>query len=70
MDKAYFFSRELLNISNIWPFHQHMRDRYPQEDNDRVLKKARVDSPPGPRRKTRRFPWQGRSHLDERIVRR
>jgi len=48
MDKSYFFSRGLLNISNIWPFHQHMRDRYPQENNERVLKKARVDSPPSP----------------------
>jgi hypothetical protein len=43
-----FSSRGLLNISNIWPFHQHMRNRYPQEDNERVFKNARVDSPPSP----------------------
>jgi hypothetical protein len=32
---------QLLNISTIWPFHQHMRDRDPPEENEGVFKKAR-----------------------------
>jgi hypothetical protein len=30
---------ELLNISNILPFHKHMRDRDPHEENEGVFKK-------------------------------
>jgi hypothetical protein len=35
----------LLNISNIWPVHQHMRDRDPPEENEEVFKKARLARP-------------------------
>jgi hypothetical protein len=28
----------LLNISTIWPFHQHMNDRDPLEENEGVFK--------------------------------
>jgi hypothetical protein len=40
--------KKLLNISNIWPFHQHMSDRGQPEENEGVFKKVRVGSPPSP----------------------
>jgi hypothetical protein len=36
---------QLLNISTIWPFHQHMRARDPPEENEGVFKKARPARP-------------------------
>jgi hypothetical protein len=39
----------LLNISNIWPFHQHMRDRDPPEENEGVFKKHALSLAEGAR---------------------
>ena len=35
----------LLNISDMWPFHEPMRDRGPQKKNSGVFKKARPARP-------------------------